>query len=612
MGAFWGFAGRMLRYRWILAGALLFAVLSAGSLGAGLVGISPVLSNIFSDGHDLPQIAGDLDARLGGRIPDQWIASLPRGRFTAVVVIVSGLGVLSIFGGLANFLHAYLSLTVVHRTVTNVRREMFNRVVRLPLRAVVSGGASDVVSRITNDTTALSSGLNAVISKAAAQLLKGVAAFVAAFLIDWRLALAATLIAPALYFIVRRLGKRIRRASRRALEGQAKLVAASMEAIQGLRVVKVHAAERYESGRFHRINKEVLRQQLRVRTARAMASPLIEVLAILVLGGLSLLAAKAIIDGKLDQSAFITTLMALGVAGASLKPMTGLVNDVHASAAGAQRIAELLGAPCEPGHDGTLPKLARHRRSIELDRVSFTYPGAREPALRDVSLRIAHGQTVAIVGPNGSGKTTMLALIPRLFDPDEGRGRVLIDSNDIRDYSVRSVRRQIGVVTQETVIFHGTIRANIAYGAENPTERRVVEAARQARADGFIRTLPQGYDTMVGEQGLTLSGGQRQRLAIARAVLRNPAILILDEATSMIDADSEARIAEAVADFSKGRTCLIVAHRLSTVAKADRIIVMDRGRIIDDGTHEQLLERCKTYQLIARTQLFHGSAGHAD
>jgi ATP-binding cassette, subfamily B, bacterial MsbA len=330
-------------------------------------------------------------------------------------------------------------------------------------------------------------------------------------------------------------------------------------------------------------------------------------------------------------------LGSLGIAGASLKPLTGILNDIQQSAGAAARLREVLALESEPGHGNRLPVLARHQKSIEFENVSLTYPGGGAPALTSISLKIAHGQTVAFVGPNGSGKTTLLALVPRLFDPDDAPataapelqlpaltsdatgpicagGRVLIDGHDIREYSVRSLRRQIAVVTQETVLFKGTIRSNIAYGAGNVDDARITDAARRARAEEFIKEKPGGYDSLIGENGSGLSGGQRQRLAIARAILRDPAILILDEATSMIDADSESKIAEAIADFVSGRknaeggrassrTCLIVAHRLSTVVNADRIVVMDAGRIVDQGTHRELLGRCPVYRLIARTQL---------
>ncbi|HRQ73387.1 MAG TPA: ABC transporter ATP-binding protein [Phycisphaerales bacterium] len=599
------FARQSLRYRGMVALALLFAVLSAGGLGAGLVGIIPVLQNILQDGYTLRTLAERAnEARwMPGafRMSDAFIATLTQDRFKTVLIIIAGLGVLTLLGGAANFLHAYFSLTVVQRTVTRVRRDAFHRVIRLPLKRVVAGGASDIVSRIVNDTAALGAGLTALLSRAVAQVTKGIAGLAAAFIADWRLGLVSVAVAPLLYTIIRRLGKRIRRASREALRSQAGLYGAASEALQGLRVVKVHTTERYEAGRFHRINKRVMREMLRVRTARALASPLVEVVSIVVLGFLALIAAKAIIDGQLDPSRFITALIALGAAGASLKPLTGLVNDIQSSAPAAQRIAELLDAEPEPGHDSRLPRLPRHRESIAFEGVAFTYPGAGEPALRGIDLRIPFGERVAFVGPNGSGKTTLLSLVPRLFDPDAGR--VLIDGRDIREVGVRSLRKHIGVVTQEVVLFRGTVAANIAYGAEGVTRGRVEEAARKARADEFIRHLPDGYDTELAEQGLSLSGGQRQRLAIARAILRDPAILILDEATSMIDAESEARIAEAIAEFHGGRTSLIVAHRLSTVLSADRIVVLDAGRVVDQGPHAELIGRCETYRQLVRHQL---------
>lgn len=592
----------MLRYRALLSCAVIAAVISAAGLGIGIVGIGPVLDIIMRQGRTLPEIVSQLNQQtaIRGAIPQSWIEALPTGKFTAVLWIISALGVLTLIGATANFFHAYYSMTIVERTIAGLRRELFASVVYQPLRTLGRGGSSDAISRIVNDPQSLGVGLTALLSKSLAQLTKGVAALIAALVIDWRLTLVSLVVAPVLYTIIRKLGKRIRRAARAALISQAELYGAAAEAIQGLRVVKVHANERYECGRFHRINKQVLAELLRVRYARSLASPLIEVLAIFCLGGLSLIAIKAIEDGQLDSTDFILAIGALGVAGASLKPMTGLVNDIQQSAGAAGRIRQLLAEEPEQKDSKSLPRMARHACSIVFDSVSLRYASADRPALDGISLEVPHGQTVAFVGPNGCGKTTLLSLVPRLFDPDQGR--VLIDGVDVAGVSLRSLRQQIGVVTQDTVLFRQSVRSNIAYGAGGVNEEKIIDAAKRAHAHGFISALPMRYDTVLGDQGSTLSGGQRQRIAIARAILREPAILILDEATSMIDAESESAISQAIAGFSRGRTCLIVAHRLSTVVNADRIVVMDAGRIMDQGTHAELMERCRLYQQLVQHQ----------
>lgn len=603
MDAFWQFAFRMARFRRPLALAVALALLSAAGLGVGLLAVLPIIRNILGERVGLPELAAEFNdgAPAALQIPPGLIDRLPEGPYQAVVWTLAFLGAVTVFSASVGFLHQFLSLQVVYRTIAQIRREAFQSVIRLPLAEVVSRGASDIISRIVNDTTELAGGLNSMLSKAVAQVAKGLAALVAAMIFNWKLTLVALFVAPALWLVIRAISKSVRRASRRALESQSGLYGAAGEALRGLRVVKVHAAERYEGGRFHRHNKEAMRQMIRARTYRALSSPINETVALFALGLIVLFSSKLILEGRLDAGNFVMTLASLGIAAASLKPLTNIINEIQTAGAAADRLQEVLQGPAEAGHGPGLPKLPRHRESIEFRAVRFRYPGAGEWALRDIDLRIAHGETVAIVGPNGSGKTTLLSLVPRLFEPQAGG--VYIDGNDVRDFAVRSLRRQLAVVTQETVIFHATIRQNIAYAAGAAGDDAIREAARRARADEFIERLPRGYDTVVGEQGATLSGGQRQRLAIARAILRDPAILMLDEATSMIDADSEAKIAEALEEFMRGRTSLVVAHRLSTVLTADRIAVMDRARIIDVGRHDELLERCDVYRQIAQRQL---------
>ena len=578
-----------------------FALVSAGGMTTGVAAIQPVLDTVLEPDHNgLPDLAREY-AWTTRFVPQSWIEGLPSGQFTAIAWIMGVLGVLTIFGAFAKFMHQFVSFTVVHKTIARIRREAFGRVIHLPLKTIVQEGPTDAISRIVNDTEALGAGFVVLLSKAVAQIMQGAMMLVLAFLINWQLTLVSLTAMPILAIVIRKLGKRIRRASNRVLTSRADLYRASTEALQGLRVVKVHTTERYESGRFAKINKEVLRQQLKVRTARSLAGPLVEVIAVLALGAMVILAVKLILDGVLDKEEFMTTLVALGVAGASVKPISGMVNDIQQSGAAADRLYKLMQAETEPGHNQRMPKLARHHESIVFEKVSVIYPGATHRAIADVSLRINHGETVAFVGPNGCGKTTLLSLIPRLFDPNEGR--VLIDGTDTARVRVRSLRQQIGVVTQEVILFKGTIRDNIAYGNPSATDEQIREAAEQARAIGFIDRLPEKFDTMVGEQGLTLSGGQRQRLAIARAILRDPAILILDEATSMVDAQSERLIGDVLGGFCNGRTSLIVAHRLSTVLGADRIVVLEQGRVVGQGTHNELMDSCPLYRELATHQL---------
>ncbi|MFO0859470.1 MAG: ABC transporter ATP-binding protein [Phycisphaerales bacterium] len=609
------FSLQMFRYPGRLLAALILAFFSAFSVGSAMLALRPVLENVFyaqpgSAVRDLPVLAAEMNERLHKlpwglgktvQIPKSIIESLPTGAYSTALWIFIGLGVLTVLGATSTFLHSYLTQTLVNRVLTNVRRDTFRQVLKRPLKDVITAGPSDMISRVVYDTSTMSGALLSVIGKGLGEASKAIAAVVVALVVDWRLSVIAVVAGGVIGVVIRQLSRKIKKGSRGALERQSDLYRVATESLQGLRVVKVHTAERAEVGRFHKANKQMLRELNRVRTARALASPLVEAIAIIALGTLALIAIKAMIDKVLDPSSFLVALAALGVAGGSLKPLTGIITDIQAGTAAADRLAELRGSLPEPGHGFRLAKLPRHKRSIEFQDVTFSYPNQNRPAVDGVTLNIAHGETVAFVGPNGCGKTSLLSLVPRLFEPE--KGNILIDGLNIRDFSVRSVRRQIGVVTQETVLFSGTIRQNIAYGSPDASEDEIVEAARKARALEFIRRLPQGFDTAVAEQGLSLSGGQRQRIAIARAILRDPAILILDEATSMIDAESESKISEAITDFSRGRTCLIVAHRLSTVVQADRIVVMDYGKVADIGRHHELLGRCEIYQRLVRTQL---------
>ncbi|MDZ4830123.1 MAG: ABC transporter ATP-binding protein [Phycisphaerae bacterium] len=614
LSAFWAFARRMLRHRRLVAGTLFFSVISAGGLAAGLVSLGPILKLVLEHGRDgsaNPQsLAAEWVERHGaslGFLHDaaaSLVAYLPTKAFDGVALIMAGIAALTIVGAAANFMHQWCSLTLVTRVTAAIRLECFRHVLHLPLSTVVRRGPAELVSRVNKDSVELQRGFLALTSKALAQVTKGLAGFAAAVWFDWRLTLVAVVVAPVVAVVLRKFGKRIRRGTRGALRAQEDLLRTSNESMQGLRAVKTATAEREALSRFGRANRVTVREELVVRTARAASGPIVESIAVFVVIGLALIAAKQILAGTMPLDRFILALAGLAVAGGSFKPVTALLNDIQASEAPAQRLQELLVLPTEGKRERSLPAFPRHGSSLRFDDVSFRYGDESPWTLREVSLEIHHGEIVAFVGPNGCGKTTLVSLLPRLMDPSEGR--VLLDGVDLLAGNLRSLREQIGVVTQEAVLIADTVAANIRFGLTGVSFDAIERAARRARAHDFIMKLPDGYATKVSEQGASLSGGQRQRIAIARAILREPALLIMDEATSQIDAESEDEINRAVKEFAVGRTVLIVAHRLSSVIGADRIVVMDGGRIVDVGRHDALADRCDVYRRLVRTQLVGG------
>ena len=605
---FWLYAKRMLRRRRLAAGTVVFSIISAGGLATGLVASGEVLRLILAkDPNSNLRTVIEAQVAKGGVVasilPTALVEMLPTDRLAGVALILAGLCVLTVLGAVANFLHQYCSLTLSMVTIAEIRLDAFRHALRLPLGNVLRRGPTEIVSRITRDSAELERGFSALTSKALAQVTKGVAAFAAAVWFDWRLTIAAVVVAPIIANVLRKFGKRIRRSSRNTLIAYEDLLRTANESMQGLRGIKTATAERAARRRFGRANRCVVREDRRARLARAISAPLVEMLAIFLIAGLALLAAHEILAGRMEFERFILTLGALAVAGGSFRPLTGLLNDIQAASAPAERLHEILATPAEGMRERDLPALPRHARSIDFDAVRFRYEGAERDAVRGVSLSIRHGEFVAIVGPNGCGKTTLASLLTRLFDPTEGCVR--IDGIDLRAASLVSLRRQVGVVPQEPLLVRGTIRENILLGLDGGPgmDRAIDRALGLAHAAQFVAALPKGLDNELGEGGSGLSGGQRQRLAIARALMRDPSVLILDEATSQIDAESEAQISAAIDEFRRGRTLVAIAHRLSTVRSADRIVVMDDGAILDAGTHGELLARCELYQRLVATQL---------
>jgi subfamily B ATP-binding cassette protein MsbA len=612
--AFWKTTAELLHYKKQLAVAVSGALVSAACFGAGLTMLLPVLTLFFNteladgehpltkmiDGALLKEDAStwqvDLAAWLNGHIP----ADI----FWSFVLIMGVIATFTVIGSVGRYIHQLVSITITQQVAVAWRDRLFRKLVDAPVSYFLGQNASDHASRAMFDTGVLARGHLAVLGKALPEILKGLVAVMVALWLNYQLTLLALIAAPLSGVVLYKFGRIIERASRRALQQQAGMLKTVNEVLGALHVIKTHGAEGYERRRFRRLNRRLFDQQMKMRQARALASPVIETLGLFFVLAAAMVAAWWVFDKGVRPETFLSVLIMLGAAGASLKPLTALHTQIKEADAAAKRLIEGAGIDVEPislAARVDLPALPRHHASIEFQAVSYTYLNQPAAALNDVTLKIEHGQTVAIVGGNGSGKTTLLNLLPRLTSPNPGR--VLVDGTDIAGVNLKAYRRQLAVVPQHSILFEGTIADNIAYGHLNANRDDIIAASKAAFAHEFVNELTDGYDTLLGEGGSGLSGGQKQRLCIARAILRDPAILILDEATSQIDADSEAKINRAMHSFRTGRTTFIIAHRLSTVVDCDMIVVMEAGEIVDRGTHTELLSRCDAYRTLTHTQL---------
>ena len=604
-GSYRRLLGFLRPYRWMFAASLALGVLAAGFEAFSLLLLIPFLRSLFGMGALLPDGGRNAAERLLDGVAGGWLGAgegLEGLRAVCAVVLAALLlKNLCIFAGRA------LSIRTQEFLVRDARDAVHAHLQRLPLAFFARGKSGQLIARVISDTGEAKPVVTDALALAVRQFATLAAYAGALFALSWQLGLLALLLVPLVALGLRPLLGRLRERFRRTWHDQGELVAAIEESLGAVRLVKSQVAEGFEERRFRRRSDAFSRKRIAAATTRHLASPLSEVLASVVALGLVWVGASLVLGGgSLAPEQFVAFVT---IALRAVSPVKGLAQYRAGAAQGlaaADRFLQILDQRPEPRggeRTATAPET-----DIRYEGVRFGYEPGRA-ILDRIDLVIPRGAVVALVGPSGSGKSTLVDLLPRFADPQGGR--IMIDGTDIREFSLDSLRRLIGCVGQEAVLFNDTVAANIAYGEETPLCAEVRAAARAARAHEFIERLPQGYDTVVGDRGVRLSAGQRQRIGIARAVFRDPPILILDEATSAVDAGTESGIREAAAGVLRGRTVIVVAHRLSTVREADRIFVLERGRLVDAGLHDELASREGPYRHLFGGQLERSAAVRA-
>jgi len=502
--------------------------------------------------------------------------------------------------GSAGYAQSCVMRSVGQRIITRLRYELYEHINRMSMSFFERIPSAVLMARITNDVNNLSTVSSRVIADFVRQVSTLAALLVVVFWRDYRLAMVSILVVPLTAVPIAKIGSRLRRLSRKRQDKIAQINTLLQETFTGTKIVKAFCMEEVENKRFHKLNQRLYHLIMKSVRADEITTPLMELIGSLGLAIVIWYGGYQVLMGETTPGTFFSFMAALLMMYKPINKLTKMNNTVQEAMASAERVFSILDTPQEIEDNKYAIEFAGLKKKIEFRNVSFQYNSNDGLVLQDINLEIIKGNTVALVGMSGAGKSTLADLIPRFYDVTSGN--ILIDEKDVRKYTVKSLRRNIGIVTQESILFNDGVGYNIAYGRPDCSQKEIVEAASAAYAHDFIMQLPQGYDTIIGERGCRLSGGQRQRLAIARALLKDPDILILDEATSDLDTESEYYVQKALENLMRARTTLVIAHRLSTIISADKISVFNDGRIVDSGRHEELIKRGGIYRDLFETQ----------
>ncbi len=573
-------------YKWLFAAAVICMGFSAVFDGATLAMIVPMADKVLTDKkiiipNKLPDWAAVSIDKINNMSPQLLLT------YMAVAVIL-----LFVLKGIFGFLQSYLMSDLGQRVVRDIKAKLYAKFQTLSLDYFTHKRGGELISRITNDVRIVENAVSYGSTDLVYQSLQVATFLTMTILIYPKLAFVSIILVPFISYPIIKVGKALRKLSRRSQEKMADTNSLLYETISGVRIVKAFNMEQYEIDRFNRVNYDYYRLAMKSIKRILILNPLTEILGCVVGVSVFYIIGREVITGKVSFGVFG---LFMGSLLSMIRPFKKLsqVNSLNQQAvAASQRIHEVLDTAPTVTDRKNAGTLTGFKDRIVFEDVWFSY--ADHAVLKGVSFEVKQGSMLAVVGPSGTGKTTLLDLIPRFYDPK--KGRVLIDGADIREFTLRSLRQQIGIVTQETILFNDTIRANIAYGASSASQTEIESAAKKAHAHDFIVKLPCGYDTVIGDRGAKISGGERQRIAIARALLKNPPILILDEATSQLDTHAERIVQDALDKLIEGRTVFVIAHRLSTVKHAGKIVVLDKGQVVEEGSHSELLQKGGLYK----------------